>query len=458
MLKGCGWRKGQECAHSWHKNHPLGFIGRGKVTQIMWPGMEARLRKSNGQLDTPAAEAVDVDGTYTDREGIIRKAILNRLRFGQDGGELEGGETNELIRSLGSGGSASTYPTRWIFWDEGMTTRVVSAADETDQFDPNLSVRRGRVVLTNDTGSQQRFNCVPNAYTDLVAVQGDIVVVSAWVRIPEQTNVESVQMHVNEHDSGVVYLTGGSSSDIKIGALVSKYLRFQYAHTMGHVNAAYASLSLVCKLNDGGSLTLDVVGPQIEKDAAFASSWIPTDGATATRAGDHFRFGNVGESIAKAAQGTVSIRFKPNYDGGDIPTPARMFSLGSTTDGVLLSSVDSGGEKGKFRYEVFSGGGITGDPAPDTLMVRGTKYHVTVTWELDSFRLSVDGKFKVEDISGAAPTAGAQWVDANAMNIGGLGPTGVNVNTKNVSCITMTEPVLSTRQIENLDAVLRRTA
>lgn len=461
MLKGSGWRKGQECAHSWLKNHPLGFIGRGKVrAQILWPGMEARIRMNDGTLEAPSAQAVDVDGTYTDRGGILRLATANRLRVGQDGGDLEEIRTNKLQRSKGSGGGASTYPTNWNFSDAGMTTRVLSAADETDQFATELSIRRGRAVLTNDTGSQKQFNCLPQGSGEIAAVQNDVVTISGYIRAPEQTNVDNVTLFVNEFDSGPIFISGVGSADFKDELSTTKYKRFQLTHTMVEATAAFVGIAVIARLADGGSITLDVVLPQVETGAtaAFASSPIPTDGGIVTRAADQFRFSNVGEAIALAANGMVLCKYTPGFNGQDNTTVSRIFSLGSTNDGVLLSDPGGGGTHGQFRYEVFSGGGITGNPTPDTLMVRDTTYRPVVTWELDSFRLSIDAVFKTQDTNGAAPTSGAQWIDADALNIGGLGSAGPVVKVQTVAHFVITEPVLSSRQIENADAVVRKAA
>lgn len=457
MLIGSGGRLGQECAHSQLNNHPLGFVGRGKVlAQIMWPGMEARLRKSNGQLDAPNNQAVDADGTYEDRNGIHRKAILNRLRFGRDGGLLEGTRKN-IARSSGnvnesdanwtdpsgrSDGSAGTTA------PDGISTGDIFTSTSTSE--PRIEQTRGIVAGQTQVFSFWAKNVTPgNPWFEVIGWNGGENGARVWFN-----------SLTGEVGSNTNFGSGWSATGYVGEALRSDgWTRFIMV-----VTTAVDSLIVFGPgvIDGDGDITstvgrdVEIWDWNVESNVTFASSSIPTTTTAKTRAADRLGYSNVGEDIAKAAQGTMSMKFKPHYDGGDITIPARMFSLGATSDGILLSSTTSGGTKGKFRYEVFSGGGLTSGPAPDTLMVRDTKYFVTVSWELDSFILSIDGNQKSAGVSGAAPTAGAQWVDAGALNIGGLGSGGDNVNTKHCSYFVSTEPALSTRQKENLYAVVRK--
>jgi len=150
MLIGSGGRIGQECAHSQLNNHPLGFIGRGKVTaQMLWPGMGVRIRKNDGSLDTPNIQSVDTDGNYSDREGIYRKAILNRLRFGKKA-LLEGGRFQYVpltdYRDFG-------ITSNWVVTNITQGTEVVTLIDETTDTVNTLTASAANGTLILDLGT-----------------------------------------------------------------------------------------------------------------------------------------------------------------------------------------------------------------------------------------------------------------------------------------------------------------
>lgn len=287
MLIGGGGRLGQECAHSALLNHPLGFIGRGKIlSQALWPGMEARFRGSDGQLAAPSKQTIDAVGTYRSRDGLIRRAIANRLRFGRDGGLIEGGRANISLQN-------TAYN---VTWDQ-FNGMVVTA---NDAVSPDGTLSADKIADT----SGSLLSIIRKAWP--LTLSGDKVVMSVYV-LKESPAAPFPNMQFNltggtqvlsagriNTDTGATFTSGAdSTASERLGA----YWRWWVVDTdndSGNDTARQAFNPAIASTIDGASdnsLTGDITvwGSQVEL-GAFPSSLIFVTTVAVTRVADALEY------------------------------------------------------------------------------------------------------------------------------------------------------------------------
>lgn len=416
MLIGSGGRLGQECAHSMLLNHPLGFIGRGKVlTQALWPGMEARVRGSDGKLEGPDTEAVDVDGMYIGRDGLPKKAILNRLRFGRDGATIEGEYTSDLDSDF------SDHTPNAV---GGPVVPVVTlnTGEVTDPLGNNTATK---IVIDDTLNAGERSQLFADYGADQTAV-GQLV----WLR--GASGGETVYLYqfnaaVNAFNSIACVLTT-SWQRFTVGGGSKRYLGFGVHED---ADAGHDRQPL---------MTVYAWGGCFQNQFAYGTGSVDGDNPI-TKAADDFRLDNIGEAYSKAVQGTVLIKVIPSFNAADLTIAAYVYD-------------DRNGSNGNLFY--WSGSGFTiyvQNQKLDftTAAVAGIANVFAWTWETDAFYAYANGLQEDSDTLGAVPP------EMGNINIGQK-----TAQTfpwfGNLAKLIITEPVLSVRQIENATAVLRKAA
>lgn len=441
MLKGSGWKKGQECAHSWLKNHPLGFVGRGKVhTQALWSGMEARSRGSDGKLSAPNTEVVDADGTYEDREGIIRKAILNRLRFGRSGGIFENARTNLCVRAEEM--------------DNGSWTKTRSSVSANDRAAPDGKTTADKLI--EDTSNNSHFASA----SSISFTSGTQYVYSFYVRAAERSEVwlnfpaapfpASANAFFDLSGSGSVGTVGAGADSAGIEALPDGWFRCWViatadATTTGQMQVAVAIATEDLSYLGDGSSGAHFWGAQVEV-GDFPATYIPTTSVSVTRAAENIQLTTPPAIVDAGGSWTALIALTPTSDG----TGGEQYMFGSSHDGSNYFWLAKQAATGKLWYRVRSGG--VRQAYSITTFSPGVMLVAAVLMQ------SVAGQNKMY-INGVQEATLADLIESDCWG------TITNIGQNNSAVLqffgplarfTIVTPDLSVRQIENATAVIRR--
>jgi hypothetical protein len=141
-------------------------------------------------------------------------------------------------------------------------------------------------------------------------------------------------------------------------------------------------------------LTLRIAAPQLEQ-GAFATSYIPTTSAAATRAADSAIVTPV-SSFYNATEGTLFTAFRPRVVTGTRTLSA--FDNDTEDEQVRLRNVDT-----DPRLTVNDGGVEQANIDAGTVAA-ATDYRLAAAFKLDDFAASLNGASAVTDTTGTMPT------------------------------------------------------
>ncbi len=454
MLKGSG-RKGQECAHSALKNHPLGFIGRGMIlAQSLWPGMETRLRRATGQLEGFSTEAVDADGRYQGRDGIIRKAILNSGRFGRDGLTVEGTRENVALE---------TQTFNVASWNK-FNGMVVTTDDATG---PDGETTADKLADTSATLA----SIIRDTFT--ITPAGSTVTTSVWVlkdavtsRFPSiqfetsggtgfavWTDLNTSTGATNVRAAGPIGAVSNAESDGDFWYWISTYTDNDSGNNAVR-DAIYPAYAATLGGANDNSLTGDITAFGIQTELGpFPSTYIENTTVATTRSAEDLRLDNTSEVICKATQGSIVFIAIPGFDGDQIAggdVIAYDIRNAGNTDGFRIYYRKTDGD---LAVEVKSDSvGVANLMGGGVGSVRGKKNIVAFAWDTDDFRLYDKAVLLDSDSLGAVPlTVNVEFFVAQDMANG-------RQMFGQLGCAVITEPSLTARQVENATAVMGKAA
>lgn len=218
---------------------------------------------------------------------------------------LEPQRTNSLRNSTmqGASTSPSTLPTNWIATLGGLTQTIVGVGTENGL--PYVDVQFSGTAT--GTSSVLRFESA----TQIVASNGQTWTSSFWIKeIAAPTPPNSYQNYIQERDGIGAILTTGTQT-ITISATLTRNI-----FTRTNTNASTARINNAV----GGTLTIGntydftirIAAPQMEL-GAFATTWIDTTNAAATRLVDSFTRNNIyTNGLISASGGTWYVELRNN--------------------------------------------------------------------------------------------------------------------------------------------------
>ena len=203
-----------------------------------------RINIGSDYLELPSRSATFTrasTATYVDKSGVLQTAEVNEPRFEKEGLLIEGQSTNLI---------ANSDPNKGGWYKNGGTI-----ADNGDGF----------VHITGDTHNQGVYNRAVSAF-----VAGTTYTASCWLKI----NSGSVRF-------GLENLTNGSQ--VFTTATAGEMVRVSVTATATDADVADVT-SMVIYCNQGAA---DFLAGRVQIETLpFATSYIPTNGAAATRAMD----------------------------------------------------------------------------------------------------------------------------------------------------------------------------
>ena len=305
------------------------------------------------------------NATYFDANGTLQTAANDTPRFDHDpatgasrGLLIEEARTNSIRNSQAGGavaGSAGTGPSNWnVSGNANGLTRTISLGSAN-----GLSYVDVRFVGTATATVQNFFD--PEGLTAITASSSQVWTHSAYVALIAGT-VPDLQIGVREGLADGTFVTSGNLNAAP--SLTASLQRFSHTRTLTDATTARVTPTIRVSISNGVAydFTLRIAAPQLEQ-GAFATSYIPTTSAAATRAADFARvtpissFYNQGEGtlfgefskFQMTANSKVAMFFDPintaRYGGlendGGTPTTNRFIyqnNAGSTVASISFAS------------------------------------------------------------------------------------------------------------------------
>jgi len=314
------------------------------------------------RIVVPTTEVVDSDGSYFAKDGLIRRARANSLRMEGLGGLIEGARTNLCLRS-----------------------------QEFEQTPPwNIAGSVTPNVAIGPDGEMTGDRHVGGSLGQVIAVTpGDAMVFSWYAR--DNASV-SVRHSVRDQTHGV-----------NIGAIieyVGNLSTTEWRRMSRYFIVPAGCFSIQVYLNRAGNADVFFWGCQVEVTTTgftYPTSYIPTVAASVTRARENIQYSNAGQVHCQAAAGTflcaVTVIDAENgayltdtYDAG-------------TNSGFLFTI-----QVGVWRFSVYSGGALVANLNSTTGPTAGETQILAACWQVNDFRLYVNGVLEASDVAGAAPT------------------------------------------------------
>jgi hypothetical protein len=257
------------------------------------------------------------DATYFDADGVLQTAANDVARFdhSQDGAAnslgllIEEARTNSIRNSQAGGaavGAPGTLPTHWLVVNSiGTSREVVGTGSENGM----------NYVDIRFTGTPANTN--PNSVsfegsTQVAALQNQTWTTSVSVALVggTLTNVTNVGIGFIEASSGGTALASGAITSFTPTTTLTRYVG---TRTLTEASTAfYRPLVRFSPQNTVTAIdfTLRIAAPQLEQ-GAFATSYIPTTTAAATRAADSAVVTPV-SSFYNEAEGTLFAEAREN--------------------------------------------------------------------------------------------------------------------------------------------------
>jgi hypothetical protein len=230
--------------------------------------------------------------TYFDANGVLQTAANDEPRFDHDpatgesrGLLIEESRTNSLRNSQGGGavvGAPGTNPTNWT---TSATTGINREVVATGTLN-GLAYIDLKFSGTNTSGSAGSIQVLFESVTQIVASTGQNWSASAYVALIAGgfSNITNERLVLTERSAAGAALQSHSAAITSAAATLQRY---SISAALAEATTARVTSSIIGSVADGATIdiTLRIAAPQLEQ-GAFATSYIPTTSAAATRAAD----------------------------------------------------------------------------------------------------------------------------------------------------------------------------
>lgn len=319
--------------------------------------------------------------TYVDSDGLIKTAKAGHARIDY----LDNADGHLLLEP--SRTNLVTYSEDGSQWNT-INATVASSNDSTSP-----SGQSSVYKVTDDTVSaQHRFD------VRLAVISGTEYTFSAFVKKPSDSDINFVYLLIAQiGPTQRLYFNINEGTSLDSGGTIEDYgngwFRISASHTATSSGNGFFGVNLT-NANDNNTYTgtgngsMFLYGIQVEA-GSYATSYIPTEGSSVTRAADNVYQQNATKVIGQS-EGTMYIEFVPK----DTSTFQILYQVrgSSGTIGQTDIRLQSGNitalanDNGSNQFNI-NGGSYTA----------GTTYKVAIRYKLNDSKLYINGSFVGSD-------------------------------------------------------------
>lgn len=261
--------------------------GNGDLTWVR--GSSANRTNSSGNIELMASGVPRLSYMY----GSCPAALLEPQR------------TNSIRNSsmVGASTSPSTIPTNWTASLGGLTATVVGVGNENSL--PYIEVRLNGTAISTVTTISFESN------TQIVASNGQTWTSSFWIKEISASAPPLIYRNTIVERDSIGASLATTSQTITISSTLT---RNSFTRTNTNASTARISVAFSATMNIGSSydFTVRIASPQMEL-GAFATTWINTTTAAATRVADTFSRDNIyTNGLISANGGTWFVELRGN--------------------------------------------------------------------------------------------------------------------------------------------------
>jgi hypothetical protein len=365
--------------------------------------------------------------TFFDASGTLQTAANDAPRFDHDpatgasrGLLIEESRTNSAHNSqaadavVGVIGSGGVVPTNWTMSfptgidQEVVATGTVSGMNYVDLRWNGTATAAGTIQIL--TGNNV-----------ISAASGQTWTGSMYIALVggSYTNLTGQAVRVAERNSGGGALAGTSASFTATSALS----RASATRTFNNADTARTTFAYLANVADGATIdiTLRIAAPQLEQ-GAFATSYIPTTTAAATRAADSAVVTPI-SSFYNQSEGTLFAEFR---SGVDLSGPRVVQIDDEASSSIQIIGAASAGA-GAYFFTSISGTNKATAPTSNPNLVANTIYKVAGSVSSAGVFASRNGETAAQSANGEYPTG------LTRMIMGGSGGTALNGHIRKIA-------------------------
>ena len=364
-------------------------------------------------------------GTYVGSDGLVKSATTNEARFdhnpttGESLGLLvEEARTNLSLRSQELDNAA------WTKAASSITANAIASPDETTTAD--------KLVEDSSTANHNIVEAASITYTNGVAYS-----FSFFMKKAERQTVQ-ILMHPNpfpgtaaqrtaifNSNTGAFVSVGSAYTSNSVTTLSNGWYRVSVTSTADATATGNFTISL-CS-DDAGTVTytgngtsgIYLWGAQLEA-GAFATSYIPTTSATATRAADVASItGTNFSSWYNQTEGTVFSDCVGTFSATQV-----LVNISATAANTATSAISLASNLTSTQKRVRIRDAASADQASLALGASssGSRTRIATAIKANDFAASLDGGVAVTDTTGTVPTIALMEI--------GSAPSGVTLGTQ----------------------------
>jgi hypothetical protein len=328
--------------------------------------------------------------TYYDATGTMQTAATNAPRFDYDpvtlaprGLLIEEQRTNFIRNGSATGaspGAPGTLPTNWLqAASSGLQPFVIGTGTESGI--PYIDLQ------FNGTASAGVSSVYPENATTIAALTGQAWGQSTYIRLVSGslTNVSKIELAIQEETSAGGFINLATSGALAVTSAALSGQRYAFLNTLnGGATTAFLQPQLrITFLAGAVSFTLRIGGWQQEA-GAFATSYIPTTTAAATRAADSATM-PVGPWYNPNA-GTLAVSWILEGRNGTYASPVQFVGSNTGTDYISVDELTGGTPTAPLWLSsaVTVAGAITNAAGNAAVMNAGTALKGATSWAVGS--------------------------------------------------------------------------